>query len=411
MGSAKEHSADEAGGEAVFSSDGLPSLSTPLPPPVVISSATAATGSSQSDADNADAVIEESGVGGDVMDVFESFNVNTTNSGGGWSGLSKLGDDKDNNLPVEDPRRTLFRLRAEVDRLESSFAAEGQTSTSDANDEQYQLEQLKSRLESMLGGNASDDVTLNKLLRGRQEDLSRVITNDLQILSREGDLSDDMEKMSIDDQKKKDGKIVYELYSSASGQQQKQSPRVSTLKERLLKLETILGSNTTITTGDKVTSSTTSLLQRLDDIERFTKDMDLKEVDKLAAKAKVIRSDLEAAARARTKLASLSSSSSRVNDEDARTLTALHNHLSELEGISTYLPALTVRLAELSNLHSNAADFGERLDVCEEAVNRSEKLLDSVDASLKKMEEGWNVNMEVAESNVKRLDELLNGSS
>jgi len=185
MGSAKEHSADEAGGEAVFSSDGLPSLSTPLPPPVVISSATAATGSSQGDDDNADAVIEESGVGGDVMDVFESFNVNTTKSGGGWSGLSKLGDYKDNNLPVEDPRRTLFRLRAEVDRLESSFAAEGQTSTSDANDEQYQLQQLKSRLETMLGENASDDVTLDKLLRGRQEDLSRVITNDLQILSKE----------------------------------------------------------------------------------------------------------------------------------------------------------------------------------------------------------------------------------
>ena len=88
MGSAKEHSADEAGGEAVFSSDGLPSLSTPLPPPVVISSATAATGSSQSDDDNADAVIEESGVGGDVMDVFESFNTKSTNrGGGGWSVL------------------------------------------------------------------------------------------------------------------------------------------------------------------------------------------------------------------------------------------------------------------------------------------------------------------------------------
>ncbi len=326
----------------------------------------------------------------------------------------QLGNHRDSYLLLEDPRRTLFRLRAEVDRLESCFAAEGQTSTFDDNDEQYQLQQLKSRLKTMLGENTNDDVTLDKLLlRGRQEDLSRVITNDLQILSnREGDLSDDMEKMSIDDQKKKDGKIVYELYSSASGQQQKQSPKVSTLEERLLKLETILGSNTTITTGDKAISSTTSLLQRLDNIERLTKDMDVKEVDKLAAKAKVIRSDLEAAARARTKLASSSSSSSsRVNDEDARTLTALHNHLVELEGISTHLPALTVSLAELSNLHSNAADFGERLDVCEEAVNRSEKLLDSVDASLKKMEEGWKVNMEVAESNVKRLDELLNGSS
>ena len=71
---------------------------------------------------------------------------------------------------------------------------------------------------------------------------------------------------------------------------------------------------------------------------------------------------------------------------------------------------MTVRLTELASLHSNAAEFGERLNICEEAVNRSEKLLDSVETSLKKMEEGWKGNMEVVESNVNRLDEMLKGS-
>lgn len=401
-----EHTADEAGGEAVFSSDGLPALSTPLPPPVIKSAA----GINYADDDNADAVIEETTT---PVDVFESFHAHANAIG--WSGLSKLTiDNVDVSTSAEDPRRTLFRLRAEVDRLEGAFAAEGQKQqqSSDAS-EQYQLQQLKSRLENMFGGGVSADLTLEKLLRGRQEDLSRVIAKDLRNF-QQGDLSEDMEKMNInadaDDNKNKTrgGKIVYELFSSSLGQQQhsQSSPRSSTFDERLRKLETILGSTTTATD----TISSTSLLQRLNDAERLTKEMDMKEVDKLAAKAKVIRSDLEAAARARQKLAS-SSSSSRVNDDDARTLTALHNHLLELEGISHILPALTVRLAELANLHSNAAEFGERLNSCEDAVNRSEKLLKSVEISLKKMEEGWKGNMEVVENNVNRLDALLKSSS
>jgi hypothetical protein len=415
MGSA-EHTADEAGGEAVFSSDGLPPLSTPLPPHVSSNNSRA----NDDNDENADAVIEESPPG---VDVFQSFR----GSSGGWAGLSsKSSTDSvsvDTIMLAEDPLRTLFRLRAEVDRLEEVLASDEkgrrrqQQTSSDAN-EQYQLQQLKSRLGIMLGGNNSgDDITLDKLLRGRQEDLSRIIAKHL---TTGDDLSKDMDKLNIynDDEnnnkKNKDGKIVYELYSSSllgqqsQNPQQHQSSKVVMLEERLLKLETILGSNTTDTT---LSATSTSLLQRLDDAERLMKDMDMNEVEKLAAKAKVIRADLEAAARARAKLFSSSSSSSRVNDEDARTLTALHNHLVELEGISAYLPQLTVRLTELSNLHSNAAEFDQRLNGCEEAVNRSEKILDSVEVSLKKMEEGWKRNLEVVEKNVKRLDDLSKESA
>lgn len=119
------------------------------------------------------------------------------------------------------------------------------------------------------------------------------------------------------------------------------------------------------------------------------------------------RSDLEAAARAKSKLSS--SNNPSLAKEDAQTITSLHNQLVELEGISTYLPALTSRLTELANLHSNAAEFGSRLDAAEETLVRTEALLLSLEVALEKVEGGWKENMEAVERNVKRLDELVSG--
>lgn len=121
----------------------------------------------------------------------------------------------------------------------------------------------------------------------------------------------------------------------------------------------------------------------------------------------ISRLDLEAAARAKSKLSSNNNAS--LAKEDAQTITSLHNQLVELEGISAYLPALTSRLTELSNLHSNAAEFGSRMDAAEETLTRSEALLASVEEALGKMEGGWKENMEAVERSVKRLDELVAG--
>ena len=121
----------------------------------------------------------------------------------------------------------------------------------------------------------------------------------------------------------------------------------------------------------------------------------------------ISRLDLEAAARAKSKLSSNNNAS--LAKEDAQTITSLHNQLVELEGISAYLPALTSRLTELSNLHSNAAEFGSRMDAAEETLTRSEALLASVEEALGKMEGGWKENMEAVERSVKKLDELVAG--
>ena len=181
------------------------------------------------------------------------------------------------------------------------------------------------------------------------------------------------------------------------------------LEERLRKLELALGSSAGAGVGVDG-SSDKSIMERIEEAEKLTQQVDIQSIDKLAAKAKVIRADLEAAARAKTKLSSKSSSSNAAatasgqqQKEDAQMISRLHTQLLELDGISSYLPQLTIRLVELSNLHASASNFASRLTAAETAVNRCE----SMEGTLNIMEEGWKSNMDLIESNVRRLDELL----
>jgi hypothetical protein len=252
----QEHTADEAGGESIFSSDGLPSLSLPAPP-------TAASNAGPSSSETDDVVIEESI---NTLSVFENFIVKTDVDKGLWGILSKDGDQTEAPvIDVDDPRRKLFRLKREIDQLESELAAAAMT---EDNHEFYtsMSNELRNRLERM---GLKDDVALATMLRGRQEDLSRVIARDMEKFGPPKAIDEEVE----DGEK---GKIVYELYksdncSTSSGER--------LLEERLRYLEMAVGSS-----GEGV-----SLFERVEEAMKLAKEVDAKEVDKFAAKAKVIR--------------------------------------------------------------------------------------------------------------------------
>ena len=409
-----EHSADEAGGEAVFTSDGLPTLAAPLPPPPLPSVGGVGPGvltTSAAAAVDDDAVIEEES---DPRAAFEAF----TETRGGWAASSaapSIGEPS----AWEDPRRRLFRLKSEIDEVEATLAGEkGAGGGEDDENLRAAAAELRSRLDAL---GMADLASVATMLRGRQEDLSGVIARDLERFGaarEEGGLAMAMDGMSLKGESKEesktpgDGRIVYELYrdsaSAVVASGASAVPREAMLEERLRRLELVVG--TAITEGDKK-----SVMDRIEEAERLAGEVDARRIEKLAAKAKVVRADLEAAARARSKLASKSSSGDAraggQKQEDSRTIAALHDQMTELEGISAHLPALAVRLLELSNLHSNAAEFASRLEAAEGAVNRSEVVLTSVEGVLKKMEGGWKENMESVEKNVERLDKILSKSA
>ncbi|KAL7548537.1 hypothetical protein ACHAWF_011823 [Thalassiosira exigua] len=405
--------ADEAGGEAVFASDGLPPLATPLPPPPLPPLSVVGGGEGGNDGaaggDDGDAAVVES-LPSDPRAAFDAFACSEA-GGFSFSGGSAAPPS------WEDPRRRLLRLKSELDSVEAQLASEQHAAGSVEDDENLRATtaELRSRLAAL--GMGGDAPSLATMLRGRQEDLTGVIARDLKQFGEVG-LAQELGNLSLEgkkeqSQKSEDGKIVYELYRSAEGSlagpSAGKTPREALLEERLRRLELFLGSSATSSSGDLGGSSgKKSLVERLEDAERLASESDPKTVEKLAAKAKVVRADLEAAARARSKLASKSSGAGGPGaKEDAAKIAALHAQLLELEGVSSHLPALTVRLLELSGLHSNAADFASRLDAAEESVSRSEGALAGVEDALKRMEDGWKANAEGVEESARRLDELL----
>ncbi|KAL3777318.1 hypothetical protein ACHAW5_005954, partial [Stephanodiscus triporus] len=424
--------------EAVYSSDGLPSLAVPLPPPPLPSS----VGDDDDDegrrrpgggggAGGSDDAIES--LASDPRAAFDAFVVAAGVGGAPFPASARArrpASAAPSSTTWEDPRRRLFRLRSEVEELEIALRVDG--GDGEGAYSRAEASELRSRLDALLSpaGNAGG---LAAMLRGRQEDLSSVISRDVARLSAEeaARATADVDGREGDSKRGGDGgggssssggKIVYELYREGVGSKRATSesttvPREVALEERLRRLELAVGSSSSSSSSTTMTTTTgggianKSILERIDEAELLVREVDASAIEKLAARAKVVRADLEAAARARSKLASASARSGVGGvggGEDFRRVSELHAAMLELDGMSAHLPALASRLLELSTLHSNAAEFETRLGAAEVALSRSESTLASVERALARMEEGWKENVKVVERNVDRLDGLLN---
>ena len=418
-----QHTADESGGvrESVYASDGLPSLVVPLPPPPLRlvggrnnddGGTTTTTACVVIDDVEKDAIIES--IASDPRDAFDMFDVVA-----GVGGLPYSSSSAANIATWEDPRRRLFRLRSEIEDLERSLLASDDGGGVD--DLATMASDLKSRLDALSGGGScgEEGKTLASMLLGRQVDLTSVIARDVgRLVTAAGatnatdapDVASGGDEGASSSSSPTGGKVVYELYKDVSSSKYPiVSPREVALEERLRRLEVIVGS---IDAGG---GESTSIMERIEMAERLVREVDSSVIERLAARAKVVRADLEAAARARSKLSSSSSGrgmgsaqQQQQQQQDSKTISELHAAMIELDGISAHLPELATRLAELSILHANAADFDSRLRAAETATSRMESTLTSVEDGLSRMEAGWKENIQIIERNVDRLDGLVN---
>ncbi|KAL3812050.1 hypothetical protein ACHAXA_010022 [Cyclostephanos tholiformis] len=428
MDPSSRHTADESGGirEIVFASDGLPSLVIPLPPPPLPPLVGHDYDGGGDDVDAADAIVESNA--SDPRAAFDVFD-NVGESSFAVANIARERPPASTNATTtwEDPRRRLFRLRSEVEELERSLLHDqdgaGVVDCSLA----VAASELKSRLYALMRSSGAGEEGLAAMLLGRQADLTSVIARDMERLAvaatATSDITDgggEVTSSSSSTSTSMGGKIVYELYRDASSKSAA-VPREAALEERLRKLELVVGSSSMTTAGGGEMSggrSNESILERIDRAERLVREVDESAVEKLAARAKVVRADLEAAARARSKLSSSGPSfrssggggggGTQQQQHDARTITELHAAMIELDGLSAHLPALASRLLELSVLHANASDFNNRLCAAEDALSRSESTLASVEDALTRMEGGWKENIKIVERNVDRLDGLVN---
>lgn len=358
---ADEHPADEAGGEVIYSSDGLPPFSIPKVNATPIDNT-----------DDSGLSVLDTGDDAPVAQAFEVF------SGKVYPVTVPSMRPPSSLATSETPAQRLARLQQEVAELEQDISSVGGSAEEEGGPGFMELvSNLKSRLETQAGVAASAK---------NQEELTRSIQQHLEEWEA---------KKKAEPSKAESGEagVVYELYGGVGLPGTSSTP---SWEERLLQVEALVGAGTSA-------SKNQSLLTRLEEMEQFLKRLDPKALEQASAKAKVVRSDLEAASKARNKLASAAT----FRKEDAKTISALYDQMVQLEGLSDHLPALVARLQQLASLHAQSSSFAVRLTQSEKEITQLQNLLKQLEDTVTKVETGVVDNVKIVEKNMQQLDERM----
>lgn len=292
--------ADAAGGEAIYSSDGLPPLPAPVPP-VASSGAT----------DDADNVLDSDHVSpAAAFEVFGGKAYLRPGGGGGRSvatGNLVAGSSSGTRtgLSVEPPLVRLARLSAELSELERDLETTTTSTSSTAagavsSEELTQLaRELSSRLDVLSNQHGIVAGTGGNNNRTLSDNLTRLVREEL---AKASSSSSDTASAAAATSESGAGGIVYELYaSSATGHvgptSAASAASEASIAERLGRIERAVGSSnasaivstSAASGGESDSGSGRSVLERLEEAERMAGRVDAKALDAAAARAKVIR--------------------------------------------------------------------------------------------------------------------------
>lgn len=381
--------ADPGAGEVVYSSDGLAPFEVTKPTTI------SAQSNNDESADD-ELILDSEQIPAELA--FEVFQGKIYSNGGGarirrhqqQQQQQYVGDTDNDSGKAHDemsPLEKLALLQHQVSEIEAELKATAADSGRDFDERIVQLAcDLKTRLSTVSSSQAAD-----------QDELSRMIRQQLDNVQQQNPMAGTGKALSESSSAHSGGTgLVYELYGTSS------SNPTSSMEERVLKLERMLGN---AQTGLKCGSSgngSKSLLQRLEDMESLVSAVDAAVVEQTATKAKVIRADLEAASKARSKL------SAAYKKEDTKMIQELYQQMVDLEGLSDYLPSLVERLSQLSGLHRQAATFSGRLDEVERAAQQMEATVGQIEGGMANLQSAMVVNLQTLEQNMAKLDEKLN---
>ena len=297
------------------------------------------------------------------------------------------------NHKNETPMAKFMRLKQEVAELEMDFISGSKSMLNSKEDGVLEQEMgkmvhsLMNRLD-VLGYHQDHDGA--KYQRHQQQQLMEVLQSALAASS--------VSQTRLNQQQQENEPHVNQQYTLS----------LSQLEERVARIEASVGSS-----AGSVPSSSSSIAHRLGEVEKSLNQIaqvDQQMLDRAAARAKVIKADLEAAVKAKSKLLSSSSSNSmsqNVSAEDTKMIAYLHDQMTQLSEVSLQLPVMAQRLNLLSSLHIQAASFANRLTAAEQTSTQVQKLLKNVEASLDRVESGTKSNLELINSNMKLLDERM----
>lgn len=354
-GAPPTHAADQAGGEVVYSSDNINTTAfEPLQPPSSIRKQRDFYEDLNATDDTSTVDTGSLKTAEQAFEVFAGKVYPTTFSNAFSSAIK------------EAPLQRLSRLQAELKDLASDLQQDTTTDASTTDSAQKLLLELQKNLE--------DNITPLAIQQSSQ----------LQARS---------------------SAAVERLQSEAPASSTTTSQQPSTaLEQRLQRLELAVGRQGSGNSGSPVlpNSTATSLLERLSALETAHSQLDEAASDVWHRRAKTIRQDLEAAAKAKNKL-----NSSTGNASDTATIAELYNLAQQIQGLAPHLPALHQRLATLNQLHSTAATWPARLQATEQAVTLLQTHVAATEGAVEQLQESVRENAKQMEENVKHLEERI----
>jgi hypothetical protein len=375
------------GGEVIYADGGLAPVAVTKPPLVVQQQQAAGDSSSE-------AVLSSEQMSPQAaFEIFQGKVYNASTIGGNKGQHQQQQQYETSSLP---PLERLARLQQEVAELETELQTTAANSGREFDEQVVQLAtDLKNRLVTASSSHVTEQDELTRMIRQQLQDVQ---TNNKGSGSDGASSSTDVPQTGM----------VYELYGNATNP-------TTTLEERLLDLERLLGNpqqhsasspSTSSQMGASSSSSVStahykSLLHRLEDMESLVATVDSATLEKTSTKAKVIRADLEAASKARNKL------TATYKKEDSKMIQQLYQQMIDLEGLGSYLPNLVERLQQLSSLHQQASTFGTRLQELERGATQVEASVGQLEGGMATLQTTIAQNMSAMESNMKKLDEKL----
>ena len=174
------------------------------------------------------------------------------------------------------------------------------------------------------------------------------------------------------------------------------------IHNRINRLEIMLGGKLGAS-GDQE-----SLMTRVQALETLLSKLDDKKLDLLQKRTKVIRQDLEAAAKARNKLSS-SSVGGTSSSEDSKTIATLYDGLQSLNDMAEHIPILSSRLQALALQHADTATRTIRFKAIEQVASDLSKQVQSIETSLSSLDESIKANATLMQANVQELEERTKG--
>ena len=264
-----EHEADEAGGEAIYSSEGLAPVSIP-PPPIIVTPWK--NSDENEDKERSGSCYLDTSSSVHPREAFQVFSGKVFR-GTVYGDHSNFGKGQ-----VESPLERLARLRWEVSELERDFGHDENENGDEnrkAEEMAKEVTQVTQRLEAL--GEGMRSVHDHSKLKERQAKLTHLVKDKVdQILKNNGDgETNDASKSGI----------VYELYSNGTGSitgTDNETGASEALEERLARIESLVGSASRA-------SSQTSILDRLQEAEARVRSLDDEVLRTASARAKVIR--------------------------------------------------------------------------------------------------------------------------